>query len=49
MLLHHRLRDDKREDKEVLDYLRAENEYSQSVTEHLKGLQDTLYDEFLSR
>jgi len=42
------LRDDKRESKEILDYLKSENEYSQSATEHLKGLQDTLYKEFLS-
>eukprot|EP00577_Skeletonema_sp_RCC1716_P008538 CAMPEP_0113411114 /NCGR_PEP_ID=MMETSP0013_2-20120614/22071_1 /TAXON_ID=2843 ORGANISM="Skeletonema costatum, Strain 1716" /NCGR_SAMPLE_ID=MMETSP0013_2 /ASSEMBLY_ACC=CAM_ASM_000158 /LENGTH=750 /DNA_ID=CAMNT_0000297403 /DNA_START=53 /DNA_END=2302 /DNA_ORIENTATION=- /assembly_acc=CAM_ASM_000158 len=42
------LRDDTRENKEILDYLRAENEYSQSMTTHLKGLQDSLYDEFLS-
>ena len=43
------LRDDKREDAEILEYLKAENEYSQSVTGHLKELQDTLYQEFLSR
>jgi len=42
------LRDDKRESKEILDYLKEENEYSQSVTKGLKGLQDTLYEEFLS-
>ena len=38
------LRDDKRESKEILDYLKAENDYSQEVTKHLKGLQDTLYE-----
>lgn len=42
------LRDDKRENKEILEHLRAENEYSQSMTKHLKGLQDRLYEEFLS-
>lgn len=42
------LRDDKRENKEILEHLRAENEYSQSMTKHLKGLQDCLYEEFLS-
>ena len=29
-------------------HLKAENEYSQSVTSHLKGLQENLYNEFLS-
>ena len=47
-MLDSRLRDDKRESKEILDHLKAENEYSQSVTKHLKGLQETLYKEFLS-
>ena len=47
--LRRRLRDDKREDREILDYLKSENEYSQSATAHLKGLQDSLYKEFLSR
>lgn len=42
------LRDDKRESEEILDHLKAENEYSQTVTKHLKGLQETLYKEFLS-
>lgn len=42
------LRDDKREDKDILEHLKAENEYSQSVTSHLKGLQENLYNEFLS-
>jgi hypothetical protein len=30
------LRDDKRENKEVLDYLHAENAYSKSVIKHLE-------------
>ena len=42
------MRDDERSDGEVLDYLRMENEYSKKVTEHLGGLQDELYGEFLS-
>ena len=42
------MRDDEREDGEVLEYLREENEYSRKVTEHLSGLQDELYGEFLS-
>ena len=42
------LRDDERKNKEVLQHLEAENEYSQKMTKHLKGLQDKLYQEFLS-
>ena len=42
------LRDDKRESKEVLEHLQAENDYSADITKHLKGLQDELYEEFLS-
>eukprot|EP00536_Pseudo-nitzschia_multiseries_P001001 jgi/Psemu1/179995/e_gw1.12.161.1 len=42
------LRDDKRENKEVIQHLQAENDYSQEVTKHLKGLQEELYQEFLS-
>ncbi|KAL3924785.1 MAG: hypothetical protein SGILL_000831 [Bacillariaceae sp.] len=42
------MRDDKRENKEILDHLNAENTYSKSVTKHLEGLQDELYKEFLS-
>lgn len=44
-----RLRDDEREDEEILEYLKSENEYSRAVTAHLKGSQDALYREFLSR
>ena len=43
------MRDDDRTDEEVLTYLKAENEYSKAMTEHLGGLQAELYDEFLSR
>jgi len=42
------LRDDKRDNKEIFQHLEAENEYSQKITKHLKGLQDKLYEEFLS-
>lgn len=43
------IRDDDRTNTEVLEYLQAENNYSMSVTKHLKGLQEELYNEFLSR
>lgn len=42
------MRDDKRENQEVLDHLKAENDYSQALTKHLEGLRQTLYDEMLS-
>lgn len=42
------IRDMKRENPEVLDHLKAENEYTQSVIAHLEPLQKKLYDEFLS-
>lgn len=43
------MRDDDRTNEEVLTYLKAENDYSKAMTEHLGGLQAELYDEFLSR
>ena len=43
------MRDDDRTNTEVLQYLHAENEYSMEVTKHLKGLQEELYNDFLSR
>jgi hypothetical protein len=43
------LRDDDRKNTEVLEYLQAENDYSMTVTKHLKGLQEKLYNDFLSR
>ena len=43
------IRDDDRTNTEVLEYLQAENEYSMTVTKHLKGLQEELYNDFLSR
>ena len=42
------MRDDDRVDAGVLKYLEDENEYSRRVTEHLGGLQEELYGEFLS-
>jgi Prolyl oligopeptidase, N-terminal beta-propeller domain len=42
------MKDMKRENPEVLDHLKAENEYTQSVIAHLEPLQKKLYDEFLS-
>eukprot|EP00429_Kryptoperidinium_foliaceum_P003637 CAMPEP_0176014262 /NCGR_PEP_ID=MMETSP0120_2-20121206/6731_1 /TAXON_ID=160619 /ORGANISM="Kryptoperidinium foliaceum, Strain CCMP 1326" /LENGTH=720 /DNA_ID=CAMNT_0017347195 /DNA_START=179 /DNA_END=2338 /DNA_ORIENTATION=- len=42
------MRDMKREKPEILDHLKAENEYTQSVIKHLEPLQKKLYDEFLS-
>lgn len=42
------LRDDKRKDEEILAHLKAENEFSQGMTQHLEGLRKTLYDELLS-
>lgn len=42
------MRDDKRTNQEVLDHLKAENEYSEKMTGHLEKLRKTLYDEMLS-
>lgn len=38
-----------RESEEVLDYLKAENKYTDAMTEHLKPLQDELYKEMIAR
>ncbi len=43
------LRDDKRENPEMLAYLAAENAYADSVLAPLKGVQDTLYEEIVAR
>ena len=43
------LRDDKRENKEMLDYLKAENAYTDTVMAPLKPLEDKLYEEFVAR
>jgi oligopeptidase B len=42
------MRDEKRESKQVLDHLNAENAYTQALTAHLEGLRTELYDEMLS-
>jgi len=42
------LRDDKRENKEVIAHLEAENAYSKGMTAHLEGLRQTLYDDLLA-
>ncbi len=38
-----------RENPEVIDYLKAENAYTDSQTKHTQALQQTLYDEMLGR
>ncbi len=43
------LRDDSRQDPAVLDYLRAENEYTRQVLAPLQGLQKRLYREMRGR
>ena len=43
------LRDDKRENKEMLAYLEAENKYTDTVMAPLKPLEDTLYNEVVAR
>jgi len=42
------MRNDKRDNQEVLDHLAKENEYTQACIKHLEPLQKELYDEFLS-
>jgi oligopeptidase B len=43
------LRDDKRQNPEMLAYLKAENAYTDTVLAHTKPLQQTLYDEIVGR
>jgi oligopeptidase B len=43
------LRDDTRKSEEVLNYLNAENEYTQTKLAHTKDLQKTLFNEITSR
>jgi oligopeptidase B len=43
------LRDDKREDKDVLAYLAAENAYKAAMTAHTKALEDRVYEEIIAR
>lgn len=42
------MRDDKRDKEQVQQHLRAENEYTQAVTQHLDSLKEELYQEMLS-
>ncbi len=43
------LRDDKRENPDMLAYLKAENAYADALLASLKPVQDTLYDEIVGR
>jgi len=43
------LRDDKRENPEMLGYLKAENAYADALLNPLKPVQDKLYDEIVAR
>jgi oligopeptidase B len=43
------LRDDKREDPEVLAYLQAENAYADAALAHVKPLADKVYQEIIGR
>ncbi|WP_211327709.1 S9 family peptidase [Solilutibacter pythonis] len=43
------LRDDKRENKAMLDYLKAENAYADRLMQPLKPLEDRIYDEIVAR
>ena len=43
------LRDDKREDPEMLSYLKAENEYADRMLAHTKPLEGKLYEEIIGR
>jgi oligopeptidase B len=43
------LRDDKREDKDVLGYLNAENAYADAILAHTKPLQEKIYGEIVGR
>jgi len=43
------LRDETRNNPEVLDYLKAENAYTEEVMQHAKPLEDQLYNEMVGR
>ncbi|NVK23257.1 MAG: S9 family peptidase [Kangiellaceae bacterium] len=43
------MRDDKREDPEILSHLEAENDYKEAMLAHTKGLQENLYQEMVAR
>jgi oligopeptidase B len=42
------MRDETREDKEVLGYLQQENDYTQAWTQHLEPVRESIYNELLS-
>ena len=42
------MRDDERKDEAILAHLKAENDYTEAMTNHLEGLRKTLYDEMLA-
>ena len=43
------LRDDKRESTDVVNYLKAENDYADAMTRSQQGFRDALYTEMLGR
>ena len=43
------LRDDKRENAEMLAYVKAENAYADAVLEHIKPLEEKVYQEIIGR
>jgi len=43
------LRDDKRENKEMLAYVKAENEYADAMLAHTKALESKVYNEIIGR
>jgi oligopeptidase B len=42
------MRDESRENKEVLEYLQQENDYTKAWTQHLEPLRESIYNELLS-
>lgn len=46
---YHWLRDDSRTRPEVLDYLKAENDYTEAMMAHTQALQEELYQEMVAR
>jgi len=43
------LRDDSRQNREVLDYLEAENAYKEAMTAHTQALENRVYEEIVAR
>lgn len=43
------LRDEKRENPQVLNHLKAENAYTEQITSHLSSLREKLYEEMVER